>query len=941
MADRPDYPELPLSLGQPVTVGRKSAHVVVPHQRVSSTHMTLTLVSSRPPRLHVRDDSTNGVFVGGERVPHTSSGSRETHLSPGDIICINYPNREKVSEVLGDHIPCFTFMSTALQSSPVTEDFAATSLDSRCDASAGHQATFGLPKPAGDDVEVLEASTPELSMPDVKQPLEPLYGRAPGKPSCRFGKDCYRTQPAHYAEFDHPAEHPKINAAGRATVDLTGVSGSSAIELLDKDKSPFAEFRHKQAESLGTASGWRARPGHDNADSIVRGADRRGRLRVQQPRARGAARGTAKRATNRTKGRGTIESDSDDQEWEGAEDESEESEESEADEDASNSDASWASVKKRRQPSRATRAKAKPQKRRRRYSESDSESEEAISSDEEESHSDNGRQKNTKGASSGRAPAPKRGGARAAAPSREKLQKIASEENEPAEVDSKHANEVAKSAVRQRRVIISDDDDDGDNGLEKCAAIAATAKDNSANDDADEEEDEEGEESEEESVSDDDDDEAKAEARPLSDLQRSLSQALRDCEQINEQIKMRLRCNDVTAGQGCLSPTSFGGGSSTKVDREDVDAEAGGQSKSKDLLHQPATFGSEGRLLSGYQLVGLNWLWVMHELGLGGILADEMGLGKTVQIIALLAALKESGKAGPHLVVAPGSVLDNWYRELRTWCPSLHVVKYHGSRPARHRMQSELAASGFDVALTTYTYFEGEGEANIIDRKWLYGKTWGCCVLDEAHALKRADSARYMRLSKLRSAQRVLLTGTPVQNNTRELLTLLSFMLPKIFPPGLAAAFAAKPAGSDDAADVRRARRLLAPFVLRRSKRDVLQQLAPKSEEEAIIPMSHAQRKLYATLLERGRKLVVERQKRSRGRAPAPSLADTKAAKSLFSELRKAACHPCLLRSHYTSSQLDEIARAAHAMESFGRSATLKMIRKELETNSDFQLHQL
>ena len=68
-----------------------------------------------------------------------------------------------------------------------------------------------------------------------------------------------------------------------------------------------------------------------------------------------------------------------------------------------------------------------------------------------------------------------------------------------------------------------------------------------------------------------------------------------------------------------------------------------------------------------------------------------------------------------------------------------------------------------------YTYFEGEGDANVVDRKWLYSKKWGCCVLDEAHALKRADSARYVRLSKLRSAQRVLLTGTPVQVYSKDI----------------------------------------------------------------------------------------------------------------------------------------------------------------------------
>jgi SWI/SNF-related matrix-associated actin-dependent regulator 1 of chromatin subfamily A len=122
----------------------------------------------------------------------------------------------------------------------------------------------------------------------------------------------------------------------------------------------------------------------------------------------------------------------------------------------------------------------------------------------------------------------------------------------------------------------------------------------------------------------------------------------------------------------------------------------------------------------------------------------------------------------------------------------------------------------------------------------------------------------------------------------------------------------------------------------------VLQQLAPKAEEEAVVAMTPGQRSLYASLLERGRGLVANRERKGKGRAAKlPSAADNKAAKSLFFDLRKAACHPCLMRSHYTAADMEEMAKAAKAMESFGANATLPMIRKELETNSDFQLHQL
>lgn len=201
------------------------------------------------------------------------------------------------------------------------------------------------------------------------------------------------------------------------------------------------------------------------------------------------------------------------------------------------------------------------------------------------------------------------------------------------------------------------------------------------------------------------------------------------------------------------------------------------------------------------------------------------------QVVALFAALAEAAKADAagganagaapapvHLVIAPSSVLDNWARELARWCPGLRAVKYHGPAAERKAMRLALDARGFDVLVTSYTYFEGDDETQRADRAWLRQREYDVLVLDEAHALKRqvdiymctcpmsvctharvhmrrADargdlqgSRRAEQLGRLESKQRLLLTGTPVQNNLPELFALLTFMLPQIFPPLLAEA---------------------------------------------------------------------------------------------------------------------------------------------------------
>ncbi|KAL1510888.1 hypothetical protein AB1Y20_005720 [Prymnesium parvum] len=406
----------------------------------------------------------------------------------------------------------------------------------------------------------------------------------------------------------------------------------------------------------------------------------------------------------------------------------------------------------------------------------------------------------------------------------------------------------------------------------------------------------------------------------------SIAKALAECERISTLICDELsKMTEVAKETDALSMASMPS-LTRRARRGGTCAETDGAAKAT-LLGAPRTLTNEGgRQLKEYQLVGLNWLWLMWRFRFGGILADEMGLGKTVQVIALLCAISESeaGEAEPHLVVAPASTLDNWAREFAAWAPGLRVVKYHGPHAERHVVRARADEDGFDVLLTTYSYFEGDGSANRDDRCWLRRRAWGVAVLDEAHALKSSASSRSRRLSLLTTRQRLLLTGTPVQNNLPELLALLSFMLPALFPPHLAVAFASPPA--DDDRPVRRARRLLAPFILRRKKSDVLSQLSAKVEEELPVQMGSAQRRLYASLLARART--------SRWRASSKHTA------SLFFDLRKAANHPCLLAHHFAPS-LPLLAREAHAAAYFGAHASLRMVEDELASYSDWRLHQL
>ena len=171
----------------------------------------------------------------------------------------------------------------------------------------------------------------------------------------------------------------------------------------------------------------------------------------------------------------------------------------------------------------------------------------------------------------------------------------------------------------------------------------------------------------------------------------------------------------------------------------------------------------------------------MHKRDFNTILADEMGLGKTVQSIAFLAHVKETC-LGKFLaaVIVPSSVLDNWDREIAMWCPEMKVCYLHGPLAERQHLAHQLYSGRheFDIVLTTYNIACGK-EGSRVFRK--AKRPYDCTVFDEGHMLKNFKTNRFKQLMGIRARRRLLLTGTPLQNNLLELMSLLTFTMPSMF----------------------------------------------------------------------------------------------------------------------------------------------------------------
>ncbi|OMO50188.1 SNF2-related protein [Corchorus capsularis] len=252
--------------------------------------------------------------------------------------------------------------------------------------------------------------------------------------------------------------------------------------------------------------------------------------------------------------------------------------------------------------------------------------------------------------------------------------------------------------------------------------------------------------------------------------------------------------------------------------------------------------------LREYQHIGLDWLVTMYEKRLNGILADEMGLGKTIMTIALLAHLAcEKGIWGPHLIVVPTSVMLNWETEFLRWCPAFKILTYFGSAKERKfKRQGWLKPNSFHVCITTYRLV-------IQDSKVFKRKKWKYLILDEAHLIKNWKSQRWQTLLNFNSKRRILLTGTPLQNDLMELWSLMHFLMPHVFQSHQEFKdwFSNPISGMIDGQErvnkevVDRLHNVLRPFILRRLKRDVEKQLPMKHEHVIYCRLSRRQRNLY------------------------------------------------------------------------------------------------
>merc|ERR1712029_1146746 len=263
--------------------------------------------------------------------------------------------------------------------------------------------------------------------------------------------------------------------------------------------------------------------------------------------------------------------------------------------------------------------------------------------------------------------------------------------------------------------------------------------------------------------------------------------------------------------------------------------------------------------------MGMATLW---ENGINGILADEMGLGKTIQTVALFCHMYEMGVPGPFLVVGPLSTVPNWVNEFKRFAPNVPVVLYHGNAQERLELRGELrkvmvseeldGKTMGNVVVTSY-------EIAMNDRAAFSSIKWRYIVVDEGHRLKNMNCRLIRELKQYHSANRLLLTGTPLQNNLSELWSLLNFLLPEIFDDlrVFESWFDAKDLHENTTELARIAaqeqknsilstlHQILTPFLLRRVKTDVDLQIPPKKEVLVYCPMTNRQTELYRATVEK------------------------------------------------------------------------------------------
>lgn len=314
--------------------------------------------------------------------------------------------------------------------------------------------------------------------------------------------------------------------------------------------------------------------------------------------------------------------------------------------------------------------------------------------------------------------------------------------------------------------------------------------------------------------------------------------------------------------------------------------------------------------LKDYQMKGLRWLDNLYDQGINGILADEMGLGKTIQTIALLTHLCYNKNIwGPFLVICPSSTLHNWQSEVNKFTPTLKVLPYWGSIKERKSLRRYInnkklgcEDSMFHICITSY-------QLVLADEKVFQKVMWKYMILDEAHAIKNTGTQRWNILLNFNARNKLLLTGTPIQNSMAELWALLHFIMPKLFDShehfqewfSKDIEAHSTDAGTINHHQLQKLHAILKPFMLRRIKKDVESEIGKKTEMECFCELTHRQKVLY------------DRIKRKLNIGELFSMTDSKAKvenlMNLMMQFRKVCNHPDLFerRPEHTPVMLKDL----------------------------------
>lgn len=331
--------------------------------------------------------------------------------------------------------------------------------------------------------------------------------------------------------------------------------------------------------------------------------------------------------------------------------------------------------------------------------------------------------------------------------------------------------------------------------------------------------------------------------------------------------------------------------------------------------------------LRGYQKVGYRWLKTMSNYGFGGILADDMGLGKTLQVITLLAEAYDSGEAFPSIVVCPTSLALNWQAEFQRFAPHIKILVMMGSIEERKKLFEDFL--NYDVIITSYDLLKRDIES--YERKH-----FKYCIADEAQYIKNANTLGAKTLKLIEAEVHFALTGTPIENSLAELWSIFDFIMPSYLfnYHRFKDKFEMPIVKNEDEQATKRLKKMIAPFIMRRLKKDVLKELPDKTETIIYNSMEEAQQKLYTAHMALAREeLRREVKEKGFGSSRIKMLA-------LLTRLRQLCCHPSLYLQDYEGKSgkleqcmeiIKESVGAGHKILLFSQFTTmLDIISKRL-----------